>query len=404
MGKKQIVFIILAAIVAVSQIANAQNGSIEDGQTTASASGGSTNGPIVIVNKYSGSQDTRQDSRVDSRQGALSGSTAGATAVQEQPLTVIESTPLRESRADQIRRARLSVEAQTETKIVEKLEAARIEDERQRQDRVLGAVGSGASVPQPQPQTYQQPVQQPVPPPVQQQQPQQVQQPIVIQASPVQVVPVVVKEREEREEREERAEIKTSFYEERRAEPTENRYFISGNAGLAEYANRSNVRGNGALGFTVGTTLSDGLIAEGSFLYSTYTVDVVQPGAILLPPVVNLTQYNAMGALKYQFGHGRFRPFGGAVTSYSYRRYQDKYGGGYAYSYDASTNALDVGLVAGADVEVTRRFLVGADVRYLTNLVASNPGTSRTFYPVAPGSAIEKSDYYTVQITGKFMF
>ena len=131
---KQVMFI-LAAIVAVSA-AKAQD-NVFDQPSSSSTSGTQAGGPIVIVNKYSGSQDTRQDSRQDTRAGVET--RQGQTSVQEQPLTIVESSPLREARGDQMRKARLSVESQTETKIVEKLESARIDDEKARQERVLAA-------------------------------------------------------------------------------------------------------------------------------------------------------------------------------------------------------------------------------------------------------------------------
>ena len=58
--------------------------------------------------------------------------------VQKQPTTVIEATPLTESRAEKMRRARQDTELQTEQKIVEKLEQSRIEDEKKRSDVLFG--------------------------------------------------------------------------------------------------------------------------------------------------------------------------------------------------------------------------------------------------------------------------
>src|SRR5438045_3203689 len=51
--------------------------------------------------------------------------TAQAPVVVSQPTTYVEATPLEESRADRLRKARQDTEVQTEQKIVEKLEQSR---------------------------------------------------------------------------------------------------------------------------------------------------------------------------------------------------------------------------------------------------------------------------------------
>ena len=95
-------------------------------------SGNSQGQPIYILNQAtptSNAEATNQNSGQ---------AVAQQTQVQKQPTTYIEASPLKKSRADQIREARQQVEADTESKIVEKLEVSRMEDEKRRADVLFG--------------------------------------------------------------------------------------------------------------------------------------------------------------------------------------------------------------------------------------------------------------------------
>ncbi|MBV2168346.1 MAG: hypothetical protein KUL82_06530, partial [Bdellovibrio sp.] len=78
--------------------------------------------------------------------------------IQKQPTTVIEASPLSESRAEQIRRARQDAELQTEQRIVEKLEQSRMEDEKKRAGVLFGDKFNQLDNGQQQQQAVQQPV------------------------------------------------------------------------------------------------------------------------------------------------------------------------------------------------------------------------------------------------------
>ena len=60
------------------------------------------------------------------------------TSVQTQPTTFIEASPLSDSKADYIRKNRQDEEMKTETRIVEKLEQSRMEDEKRRAAALFG--------------------------------------------------------------------------------------------------------------------------------------------------------------------------------------------------------------------------------------------------------------------------
>ncbi len=70
--------------------------------------------------------------------------------LQEQPTTVVEASPLMESNAERMRKQRQGLEVNTEQRIVEKLEEARMEDERARAERLFGT-GCGTAKPAPAP-------------------------------------------------------------------------------------------------------------------------------------------------------------------------------------------------------------------------------------------------------------
>ncbi len=319
-----------------------------------------------------------------------------APSVQEQPSTLIEASSLKESKADLLRKSRQDMEVQTEQKIVEKLEEARIQDEKARADRLFGAsLAAPLAAPTPAPT----PAPQLAPPP---QAPQAAQQP-----------PIVIVEKQEKEEdAEEPAAIKTELkkpVEEAKAEESKPSYFVGGLVGVSEYPEANNVRGTGSGGFTVGTVTPEGWVAEGSFMYSTYDLEVVSPMNYSnpYPPFKAITQYNFSAGAKYQFLTGKLRPSIGVLGSYSYRKYTNKQYG-YVSSDNAATNALDVGVSAGVDLMITKNFSLGVDFKYLTNVAYNtNSNYQQSFvYPQfsQPGTPLEKLDYYTVTLAGKVIF
>lgn len=88
--------------------------------------------PIYIVNQATPSSSAVASNNNESQQSQ-------STIVQKQPTTFVEASPLVESKAEQMRKSRVDAEAQTETKIVEKLETSRLEDEKRRADVLFGS-------------------------------------------------------------------------------------------------------------------------------------------------------------------------------------------------------------------------------------------------------------------------
>lgn len=336
--------------------------------------------PIYIMNsqnqKYQGSQGVAQ------------------SQVHEQPLTIVQDTPLTGSAADGMRRKRQDVEAATEDGIVQALEKARMEDEIRRRERFNNAIGTGtgasdaSTVVTPVAPTYQQV--QPAPQPVVQQ-----------------VVPqtIVVEKETDKEKEEEKVDIRSEIREALReaqpeAEPEPN-YYVSGQVGMSKYPDVVNVRGNVSTGFSVGVVTAERVVAEGSFIYSSYEMEDVRTSSTYFPRIVDMKQYNVDAALKFQPLSGRFRPAIGGVVSYARRNFSE---GGYGYR---NSDAFDIGVVAGADLQVTKSFALGFDFRYLTNVAYRDSKSSPAsfVYPQIGGDTpIEKLDYYTGALVGKFTF
>jgi hypothetical protein len=351
---------------------------------------------IIILNNQKSTQGSGQVA------GQVSGQKTAQSAIQDQPTNVVEDTPLSTSAADRRRRERQGLEMQTEQKIVEKLEDARIEDEKARSERLFNKGFSSRD----QKQREEVPVATPAP---------QIQ---VIQAP----APVVEKEQEPRVNVKE--EIRAAFDEMNKKQAPETQYYIQGLTGIGQYPDAKNVTGNMALGFGVGMVTQDRIVAEGTFQYSQY--DVKQVGGYASYPAgygvdygssipfTKATQYNFQAAMKYQILGGRVRPVVGAIAGYTYRSYEGNngysyYGGGYSGGYgsttSASTNAFDLGALVGLDVQVTTTFSIGADFRYMKNVAYKGNGDYSNAYALqAPFKRLEEINYYLGSVVGKFTF
>jgi outer membrane protein with beta-barrel domain len=353
--------------------------------TTAAVGGTAAQGsqPIYILNQAT----------------PTSNANAQAAQVQKQPVAVIESTPLVESKAEQMRKSRQDAEVQTEQKIVEKLEASRLDDERRRADVLFGnkfdqlqgastqikAENSNVTVQQAQAQT-----------------------PVVVQAAPV-VTPLEPKENIRDVVREELASSKNSLkLEEVAPAPAEVRYF-SGIVGIGDYPDVKNVRGNYAFGAAFGTKY-DALILEGSFLYSNYTVEKIDCNCVsYFPTLVDTNQYQAAVSAKYQLMGGMVRPVLGGLVAYSYRKYNwNSLPNFYPYNnYGTSSDshAIDLGVTAGVDLELSKKFALGFEYRYMFNLSSRVDNQSIIAGPQSQyGTPLEKLSYYTLALAAKVNF
>lgn len=319
---------------------------------------------IVILNNQKTTQGTSQ------------------AAIQDQPTNVIEDSPLTMSSAERRRRDRQAMELQTEQKIVEKLEEARMEDERARSERLFNkGFGSGD--------------QQPVAP--------QAVQVIPAPAPVIEVAPAPKEEPKVNVKEEIRAALEDMKPKET---PKQTSYYVQGLVGIGEYPDAINVRGNVATGFSFGLVTPERLVAEGTFQYSEYDIEDMQAGySYGLPPFKTLNQYNFSAAIKYQILGGKLRPVVGAIAGYTYRTYEEQ-----QYYYvsnvkSVSTNAFDVGALVGLDVQLTDSFALGFDLRWMKNIAyRENSDYQASFVYPRAGKAVEELNYYLGSLTGKFTF
>ncbi len=344
--------------------------------------------PIVILNNQ----------RVQSYQGANQES--AQAQVQEQPVSVIQDSPLTPSQAELMRKRRQATEAATEDGIVQALERARIEDEMKRREKFNSAIAPVVTETAPTPAPQVQPVQQVIAAPV-----------VVEQAEKPSKARYKTAAEEygddddlkEAEKVDIRAEIRAALEEAKPHKRTE--YYISGFASFGNYDQVVNVNSSLGFGFAVGTMLPDRLIAEGAFTYGNYQIEKLYYNAwggyypSPYPMIVDMRQYSVSAALKYAILPGRFRPLAGALLSYTRR----------VYSFDSfefrTSDAVDVGALAGADLQVTDNFAVGVDFRYMTNLgYKQNLRPRESFVLSQTKNDPERLNYYMLNLVGRFTF
>jgi len=431
--------IALLAFVMVSQAhAQGQSGSpvggesdaavvvpVESSNQTEAAPANSQGNPIYIINKNSAQAP---------QEAASQGPAAKAAAVQEQPATVVQDTPLRANPADQMRKRRQQTETATEDGIVTALERARLDDEMKRRDKFNSAIGpvsqdttaagsNAASTAAPQTIVAQQappaPVAQAAPPqPVTQAvvAAQPVAQQVAPQpvAQPVQRINVVEEDEiSDNDLKDSRKDDKTDMKQEIRSAIAENNkyedkngYYVAGLASFGQYNNVANINSSLGYGVAVGTVLPSRIVVEGTFLYGDYAIQnsysVYGPSygggyGGYLPSQVDMRQYDVGGAVKYELLPGRFKPVVGGILNYARRSYAIS---GQEFM---TSDAIDVGALVGADLQLADTFAIGVDFRYFTNLGArQNIVGGQTVYQQANDP--EKLDYYTLNLIGKFTF
>ncbi|MBL7671561.1 MAG: hypothetical protein JNM39_13840 [Bdellovibrionaceae bacterium] len=349
--------------------------------------------------------------------------TQATSQIQKQPTTFVEATPLSDSQADRMRKARQEAEMHTETKIVEKLESSRMDDEKRRAQVLFGdkfdrLAGQEAGVATP--------VQQQAPPPA-----AAVVPPVVPQQVQIQVVPAPAPTPEPEVESTRdiiREELQSAMQVEQDLppQPIEKKYF-GAILGSGEYQDVKNVTWNYSFGFTFGTKYDDTFAIEGTFLFTNYTIRAVNPtigggaygygygygggyGGGYRPYSAttyndDVNQYSGSLAMKYFLFSGMVRPVVGGLVEYSYRTHTttDYYNRELPSNQKVEVNshAIDLGGIIGAEVEFSKKVSVGLDFRYLFNLSSRINSSNAVF---TEGSLTEKLNRYVFAITGKASF
>jgi hypothetical protein len=303
-----------------------------------------------------------------------------AAQVQKQPTTVIEASPVGDSKAEQLRKSRQDTELQTELKIVEKLEQDRMESEKKRADVLFGdrfqTLQNGSTV-----QAQQAPIQTTQPQPQVAVAPQNnsIENDLRNRPSEASLI---------------REEVRAAVAEQSLNDESGNldqELYFKGQFGMIDFADAANVRGNGAVGLGVGGRYNDRLLAEANFIFASFTKEY--------PISTDISQYTIDGQFKYQVLPGMLRPVLGLALDYNYRSYYNN------YSYSSSqptSNSFDVGLIVGADVEISRKFSIGGEFKYTKNIMNKTNG----YYPVIYGNEVplDQLSSYTFNLNSKFVF
>jgi outer membrane protein W len=343
---------------------------------------------VVILNT-----NTNQN---NSSASAEQSSTANSTSTNQnkavaQPTTVVEASPMAESKAEILRKERINTEIQTEQKIVEKLENSRLEEERARAERLFGNKFDNANT-----QTPVVPVQP---------QPQPVVQPAPVVAPPAQNTQVTIEKIEiVQPEEKPTASVKMDApKEEKPVAPM--RYYVSGQVGNYSY-DANNMKSNYGLGVSVGTLIEDRWAVELGYFYSNHYIDTYWK----FPVYSKLDQNDISATAKYYILGGKFRPYVGGDVVYISRSYTDRQQYGDAWNYNNSstsedTQAVNLGLLGGADFFINEKFAIGGGLEYSFNVMNTNPIDWGNSYG-APSNAknLEEISAYIIKINAKYVF
>lgn len=301
-------------------------------------------------------------------------------AVQKQPETMVEGSPLSNSRAESIRRGRQEEELRTESRIVEKLEQSRLEDEKKRAAILFGDKFDT----------------------LQNQQTAPVQQIAPVQAPSSQVQPVIINQSETLTRDAVREEVRAALTEDDKAiVPAMEQKYFTAIAGIGQYPDMDAIQGNYSLGAGFGTRF-DYFLVEGTFLYSNYTLDAFySTGYNTYYGNFDMNQYQGSVAAKYQMIGGFVRPVLGGLVSYSYREYVANNNTAYGFSGTSfgTSHAIDLGVLAGVDLEFNDKMSLGFDLKYMFNM--SNKVSGQT---VAGSTSVEGLEYFTTGLFARVNF
>lgn len=320
------------------------------------------------------------------------------TTVSQQPATVVQAAPVvQDTRTEQLRKARESAELGTEQRLAEKLEESRLQDEKSRAERLFGNPApvqatevKAAEVVVVQPQAAPQVVQ----PQPQQQQLQQPAAAAVIVQQPAPVTETV------------KADLQAAPVVE--AEAVKEKYYLIGGIGTAQYYGAVNVVSNAAAGFGLGWDRKNNLAYEADFMYSNYMIN--EYWKPYWAAFKEMAQYDFSGAIKYSFNMtGAFRPLVGGFVTYTYRSYTNRVAScacsGMPGDTSTTSGAVNVGLIGGAEYNLTREFAVGLEYRYSMNLWArSDDRFIKPEYLLNGTTPIENMSYYSFMLNGKYTF
>jgi outer membrane protein W len=184
-------------------------------------------------------------------------------------------------------------------------------------------------------------------------------------------------------------------------------------AGSVIYNGNTEQKSN--FGIMVGTMLDEHVAVEGSFIYSSFSLNNYWGGVnngVQNGLFGSMDQYDISGTLKYYvLDSKQFRPYVGGSADYIYRQYKDRYinGNNYFSQYDnyttgQNTNALNAALLAGIDVKLTDRLLIGGEFKYSLPVYAQDNGLITQSYVMAYAKPLEQTSFTSWLVSLKFLF
>lgn len=342
---------------------------------------------INIYNANSNANKQAQKARQQAEAEALADAEADADALSESKSRAKNDNSSEFgaeyiARANDMRKDRKDMEVGTEQKMIEKIEYSRMEDEKDRANRLFGNRLNKQYDNDYNDNEYKKP------------------QVIVVEKKPEYVAPAP----------------QTAVYETKATEPVSNWWgqesYIAPMIGVMNYS-ASNVRADTAIGVGFGNRFDSNVSFEGSFLYSTLEMDDYTMVAgeddnyNNLPGLKDVNQYGIGAGVKYNFNTGRVSPFVGALLGYTWRDYTETRGTGDA----TDSSAIDAGLNIGADVKLAKNFSIGAEYRWMKNVWydRTEPDTSNveSDFPELDASnlePLEEAGYSAFLVNGKFTF
>lgn len=309
------------------------------------------------------------------------------TTTQIQTVAPQQSAPVQQTaptvnNTDNLRKVRQEVEQKNDTKVLEKLEKTRLEEEKNLAEKIDSTNLKSNEQPTQQQQVQQTPVVKIER--VEIVQPQQSQPTAVVNKSKSKAKKVVDEEEDEE---------KSPWY-------------VGAGFGMGQYMT-GNLSNKSNYGVTVGTLIDERVMLEGSLSVANYTLNNYWQS----PVFGDLDQYDFGFTGKYILNNGeKFRPYVSGSVDYIYRVYKNRYNFGPIYNiYDnytqsQSTNAFNLGIGVGADFFATKSIAIGGDIRYSFNFYRQ--GNGLVYQPNVYGNVrpLEESAFTTLMITGKYFF
>jgi|GEM_PF-6734895 len=282
------------------------------------------------------------------------------------------STSATDAKLDAIKKVRQDVEQKNDSKIIEKLEKTRLEDEKNLSEKIDSTNLKDDKKPVVEQQQ------------VQQQPAVKIEKVEVIQAAPT-VQPVVEDKKEEKAE-----------------DKKEDRKWYAG-IGAGNVIYNGNVLTKSNFGVMIGTMIDDHLAVEGSLVYTSLAMNNYWNGGGAQNLLFNsMDQYDIGAALKYYvLDSVRFRPYVGVSADYILRQYKDSY---LNYVSSQNTNSLNFGALGGIDVRLTERLSLGGEFKYELPIYSQDNGIVSSSYWASWAKPLEQTSFTSWLINLKFNF